>query len=220
MSSGRRRAVLASLRRSDSPLSIVAIADLLQVHPNTVRFHLKQLVDRGQVEQVEPSRSSPGRPPLMFRAREGMDPTAPRNYRLLAEVLTADLGAERDVAAKAQRAGRTWAHRLIDATPVDATPARSRHDDDEAVGHLVGMLDNFGFAPERLFDDGQQSIGLRQCPFLDLVDTNARVICPVHLGLMQGVLGALGATVTVERLDPFVEPGLCLARLGPAGSPA
>jgi predicted ArsR family transcriptional regulator len=84
------------------------------------------------------------------------------------------------------------------------------------VGHLVGILDDFGFAPEERLDDGQRSIGLRQCPFLDLVDTNARVICPVHLGLMQGVLGSLGAAVTVERLDPFVEPDLCLARLGPA----
>ena len=55
-------------------MSIVAIADLLQVHPNTVRFHLRHLVEGGQVEQVEPSRSSPGRPPLMFRARTGWTP--------------------------------------------------------------------------------------------------------------------------------------------------
>jgi predicted ArsR family transcriptional regulator len=151
----------------------------------------------------------------MFRAREGMDPTAPRNYRLLAEVLAADLGAERDFAAKAKRAGRAWGRQLI-----DVDPARSKYDDDEAVGHLVGILDNFGFAPERRSDDGQQSIGLRQCPFLDLVGSQARVICPVHLGLMQGVLGSLGATLTVERLDPFAEPDLCLARLGSAGSPA
>ena len=196
-------------------MSIVAIADVLQVHPNTVRFHLRHLVEGGQVEQVEPSRSSPGRPPLMFRARRAMDPTAPRNYRLLAEVLTTGLGLERDVAAKAKRAGRTWGQQLI-----DVAPAGSKPDDDEAVGHLVGMLDDFGFAPERRFDNGQQSIGLRQCPFLDLVGTHGRVICPVHLGLMQGVLGSLGATVTVERLDPFVEPDLCLARLGSAGSPA
>jgi predicted ArsR family transcriptional regulator len=215
MSSGRRRDVVAVLRGSESPLSIVAIADLLQVHPNTVRFHLKHLVEGGQVEQVEPSRSSPGRPPLMFRVREGMDPTAPRNYRLLAEVLTTGLGAERDFAVKAQRAGRAWGQRLI-----EVDPAGSKPDDDEAVGHLVGMLDDFGFAPERRFSDGQQWIGLRQCPFLDLVGTQGRVICPVHLGLMQGVLGSLGATVTVERLDPFVEPDLCLARVGSAGSPA
>lgn len=215
MSSDRRRDVLAVLRSSAAPLSIVAIADLLHVHPNTVRFHLKHLADRGQVEQVEPSRSSPGRPPLMFRARAGMDPTAPRNYRLLAEVLGAGLGTERDSAAKAKRAGWAWGHQLI-----DAAPARSGHDDDEAVDQLIGILDGVGFAPERRIDGGQELIGLRQCPFLDLVGTHADVICPVHLGIMQGVLGSLGATVTVERLDPFVEPDLCLARLGPAGPPA
>lgn len=189
------------------------MADLLQVHPNTVRFHLRQLVESGQVEQVEPTRGSPGRPPLMFRAREGMDPTGRRNYRLLADVLTADLGTERDFTTKAKRAGRAWGQRLI-----DVEPARSNHDDDEALGYLVGILETFGFAPERRFDDGQPSIGLRQCPFLELVDTSARVICPVHLGLMQGVLGSLSARVTVDRLDPFVEPGLCVARLGSAGS--
>ncbi len=191
-------------------MSIVAIADVLNVHPNTARFHLRHLIAAGQVEQVVPAQSSPGRPPLMFRARHAMDPTAPRNYRLLAEVLTTSLGLERDFAAKAKRAGRTWGQRLV-----EADSARSKHDDDAAVRQLVGILDNFGFAPEQRLDDGQQSIGLRQCPFLDLVDTNARVICPVHLGLMQGVLGSLGAAVTVQRLDPFVEPDLCLARLGP-----
>jgi predicted ArsR family transcriptional regulator len=215
MSSGRRRDVLTALQRSESPLSIVAIANLLDVHPNTVRFHLKQLVDRGQVEQAQPSRASPGRPPQMFRARRGMDPTAPRNYRLLAEVLTADLGTHPDSAAKAQRAGRAWGQRLI-----HAAPARSDHDDDEAVAQLIGILDDLGFAPERRLDGGQQQIGLRQCPFLDLVGTQARVVCPVHLGLMQGVLGSQGATATVERLDPFVEPDLCLARLGSARPPA
>jgi predicted ArsR family transcriptional regulator len=202
---------MQALRGSDLPLSIVTIADVLQVHPNTVRFHLRHLLESGQVEQVEPTRSTPGRPPLMFRARQGMDPTAPRNYRLLAEVLTTGLATERDSAAKAKRAGHAWGQRLI-----ETAPGRSKPDDNQAVDHLIGLLDNLGFAPQRRSDDDQQSIGLRQCPFLDLVKTNARVICPVHLGLMQGVLGSLGATITVERLDPFVEPDLCLARVGPA----
>ena len=128
MSSGRRRDVLAALRRSESPMSIVAIADVLQVHPNTVRFHLRHLVDRGQVEQVEPSRSSPGRPPLMFRAREGMDPTAPRNYRLLAEVLTRAWAL--NVTSQPKRNGLDGPGDNDLSMP---TPARSKHDDDEAV---------------------------------------------------------------------------------------
>src|SRR5580693_1205716 len=49
-------------------MSILAIADALNVHPNTVRFHLDMLVGDGQVEQAAPGRKGPGRPPLMFQA--------------------------------------------------------------------------------------------------------------------------------------------------------
>jgi predicted ArsR family transcriptional regulator len=214
MSAGRRRDVMALLRRSDSPLSILAIADLLHLHPNTVRFHLRHLLDGGQVQQVKPSRNSPGRPPLMFRARAGMDPAAPRNYRLLADILTADLATDPDPTAKAQRAGQAWGQRLTHATPTTTNP-----DPDQAVGHLIDILDDLGFAPQPQTDNGHQTIGLRQCPFLDLVNTHADVICPIHLGLMQGALSSLDTTLTVERLDPFVQPDLCLAHLGPTHPP-
>jgi hypothetical protein len=33
---------------------------------------------------------------------------------------------------------------------------------------------------------------------------------------MQGALTAMRAPVTVDRLDPFVEPDLCVAHLAPA----
>ena len=35
---------------------------------------------------------------------------------------------------------------------------------------------------------------------------------------MQGALDALGAEITVTRLEPFVEPDLCLAHTGRAES--
>ncbi len=77
-------------------MSIVAIADLLGVHPNTVRFHLDGLVGDGQVERVEPSRKGPGRPPLMFGAVRQMDRGGTRHYRLLAEILTTAFAGEKD----------------------------------------------------------------------------------------------------------------------------
>ena len=50
---GRRREVLRVLRDSMSPLSIAQIAERLDVHPNTVRFHLDALADAGRVERVQ-----------------------------------------------------------------------------------------------------------------------------------------------------------------------
>jgi predicted ArsR family transcriptional regulator len=54
---------------------------------------------------------------------------------------------------------------------------------------------------------------LRHCPFLEVAADRSSVVCPVHLGLMQGALDAWDAPLTVDRLDPFVEPDLCLAHL-------
>jgi predicted ArsR family transcriptional regulator len=202
----RRREVLRVLRASPDPMSIVAIADVLGVHPNTVRFHLDSLVGDGQVEQVEPERKGPGRPPLMFQAVRQMDRGGTRHYRLLAEILTAAFAAERDPRAKALAAGRAWGRKL-DSLPADATSA------DDAIDHLIDVLDDLGFAPERRATDGEQQIGLRHCPFLELAENRTSVVCPVHLGLMQGALETWGAPVAVERLDAFVEPDLCLAHL-------
>jgi len=82
-----------------------------------------------------------------------------------------------------------------------------------SIDHLLGVLDELGFAPERRESDGQQQLGLRHCPFLEVAETRTSVVCPIHLGVMQGALESWGAPVAVDRLDPFVEPDLCLARL-------
>ncbi|MEE6139613.1 helix-turn-helix domain-containing protein [Mycobacterium sp. 050128] len=205
-SAGRRREVLRILRTSRAPMTIVAIAEVLGVHPNTVRFHLDSLIGDEQVEQVEPGRKGPGRPPLMFRAVRQMDRGGIRHYRLLAEILTMAFAAEKDPAAKALAAGRAWG-RQLDSARGDA------QSQEKAIGHLVDVLDELGFAPERRSSDGAHQVGLRHCPFLELAESRTAVVCPVHLGLMQGALETWGAPVAVDRLEAFVEPDLCVAHL-------
>jgi predicted ArsR family transcriptional regulator len=209
----RRREVLRLLRSSPAPMSIVAIAEELGVHPNTVRFHLDSLLADRHVEQVEPGRKGPGRPPLMFQAVRQMDRGGTRHYRILAEILTAALAADRNPRAKAVAAGRAWGRSL-------ETSAKSRRapSAEQAVDQLVGVLDDLGFAPERRTSDGEHLVGLRHCPFLELAETRGAVVCPIHLGLMQGALETWAAPVSVDRLDAFVEPDLCLAHLAPVGS--
>lgn len=209
-SASRRREVLRVLRTSPDPLSIAAIADVLSVHPNTVRFHLDSLVGDGQVELVELDRKGPGRPPLMFRAVRQMDRGGTRHYRLLAEVLATAFAEERDAGAKALAAGRAWGRKLdTSSEPRPTNPATA----DDAIDHLVNMLDELGFAPERRVADGEQQVGLRHCPFLELAENRTTVVCPVHLGLMQGAMESWDVPVSVERLEAFVEPDLCLAHL-------
>jgi predicted ArsR family transcriptional regulator len=205
---GRRRDVLRVLKAARAPMSIVAIADELGVHPNTVRFHLDALVSDGRVEQVAPVRKVPGRPPLMFLATRQMDRGGTRHYRLLAEILAMGLTAERDPRAKALAAGRAWGRGL--EPPTGTGEGAGMIGIEESIEHLVGLLDELGFAPERR---GETEVGLRHCPFLELAEAQGTVVCPVHLGLMQGALETWKASVTVDRLDTFAEPDLCLAHL-------
>lgn len=217
--SSRRDAVLDVLRGADEPMSIVEVAERLDVHPNTVRFHLAALEERGRVERATSPTTSPGRPALRFRAGRGMDPDGPRSYRVLAELLVSSLAEGPRTRERSLEAGRAWGRRT--ATASGPRP-RSRR---AVIRRLVALLADLGFAPESRIEGGEQQIMLRHCPFLELVDQRRDVICPVHLGLMQGSLAELGEKtgeteksgetgVTVEALEPFVEPDLCLAHLG------
>ncbi len=198
------------LRASADPMSIIAIADLLGVHANTVRFHLDSLLAAGQVEQVEQTRKGPGRPPLMFRAVRQMDRGGTRHYRLLAEILTAAFAAERNPRTKALAAGREWGRTLNGAMQPPPGEAQSV---DEVIDRLADALDDLGFAPERRVMHGEQQIALRHCPFLELAESRTDVVCPVHLGLMQGAMETWEAPASVDSLQPFVEPDLCVAHL-------
>lgn len=205
---GRREQVLDVLRGSQGAVSIAAVAERLAIHANTVRFHLDTLVANGQVERTTAGSGAPGRPAQMFRPVRGMDPMGPRRYRGLAEALVATLAAEPDPGRRGVEVGRAWGR--VQAESRSAAGS-------DPVDQLVGMLEEMGFAPDapKAPDrDGDSQIALRHCPFLELAVDRAEVVCPIHLGLMQGAMDVWDAQVTVDRLDPFVEPDRCVAHLG------
>lgn len=203
----RRDLVLRALADAGEPLGIARIAERTGMHPNTVRFHLDALLAAGRVERAPSPRSGPGRPPLLFRAVRGMDPSGPRHYRMLAETLARGMAALPDHRGRAVEAGRVRGSDLAGGrTAGDADP----------LDLLLDLLDDLGFAPQARA--GGAEIALHACPFLELARDRADVVCPVHLGLMQGALAAWRAPVTATRLEPFVEPDTCLTHLAPAAA--
>lgn len=227
----RRSEVLRLLRGREHPMGITDIARSLGVHANTVRFHLETLVDDGLVERTTVAGGRPGRPRQLFAAVLGMDPTGPRHYRMLAEVLAASLAGGPDPGPRAVDAGRRWGHRQGSAAAATAaTEPGAPVGADESIDRLVGVLDELGFAPELLnrpeplnrpaplADAGLPEIGLHHCPFLELAVTQSDVVCPLHLGIMRGVLESAHSSVTVDRLETFARPDLCTAHLAPAGT--
>ncbi|HEU5032073.1 MAG TPA: helix-turn-helix domain-containing protein [Spirillospora sp.] len=200
----RRRETLDALRTAGVPLGVADVAGRLGVHPNTARFHLDALVADGAAERTLERPSGPGRPRTVYAARPGMDRGGSRGYRLLAQILLSRLAAGPGGRAEAERAGREWGRFLVDRPPPFARTSAG-----DATGRLTALLADLDFAP----DPAGDVVRLRHCPFLELAEEYGPLVCDVHLGIMRGALAELDAPVEAEGLEPFAEPGACLARL-------
>jgi predicted ArsR family transcriptional regulator len=212
---GRRQQVLEAIHRSPAPLSASEIAGQAGIHPNTARFHLGALMADGVIERTLAEPSGPGRPRIVYRARPGMALGGERRYRVLAEILLAYFAsAAVGHAAAAACAGRAWGeHMILRAAPFHQV------DRAEAVTRVLVLLDELAFAPETVAsEDGVPTrVRLRHCPFLELAEHHRDIVCPLHLGLIQGAFAGLASPVTASELTPFAESDACLLQLAPAG---
>ncbi|MFI7426871.1 helix-turn-helix transcriptional regulator [Micromonospora sp. NPDC049836] len=213
---GRRAEVLRLLRDAGSPMAIAEIAERLGIHVNTARFHLQSLVSDGRVERTTTDSRSPGRPPQLFQAIRRMDPTGPRHFRVLAEVLAEVIATDPDPSRRVLAAGRLWGRHQA-ATVIHPTATKEAPEPADSVERLMRLLDELGFAPERPAAGDRPQINLRHCPFFELAVSRTDVVCPVHLGLMQGAMQSWASPITVDRLDPFVQPDRCVAHLSAVG---
>lgn len=219
---GRSRAdVLDMLRAADGPLGVREVAQRTGLHPNTARFHLEALTEAGLAVRETEDRETPGRPRIGYRAAAG-GPAGRRRYRLLAEMLTGLIvGTMPAPGEAAEDAGREWGAYLT-----EQPPPYQKLSAEEAIGKLTALMEEVGFSPqaEAGDGDGQYRLRLRQCPFREVAERHQDVICSLHMGLMRGALDQMRAPLTADRLDPFVEPSLCIARLtkreGPDGHEA
>lgn len=204
-----RARVLAALQDAGRPLDVTEVARLVGLHVNTARFHLDGLVDAGVADRAAEQREQPGRPRTLYVARPDGARAGVRSYQLLAEILTSFVAAQVPQPARAaQIAGREWGRYLAERPgPFERVTAAT------ATHHLVDALDSLGFAPEAKTAGSKRQILLHHCPFRESARRHQDVVCAVHLGLMQGMLTELDAPIETNRLDPFVEPNLCVAHL-------
>ena len=211
LSSSVRRRLLEVLEGSDGD-DVRSLADRLELHVNTVRTHLAVLEDAGLVISEAEERDRPGRPKLLYRttgASLGRDSGDGGGYRFLAAVLASYLASsEQDPAGAAERAGTAWGHYLVDRP----APFQSV-DPGTALTRVVGLLQEFGFAPELdVQAPSQPQVFLHRCPFLEVAKEHQDIVCSIHLGLMRGALDELGAEVEATDLIPWVDPDRCVSR--------
>jgi predicted ArsR family transcriptional regulator len=197
--------ILDELRARPGGLAVNDLSRSLRLHENTVRWHLGVLSQAGLIDSRPATSGKPGRPRMLYALRPGAtEPGGGDEHRLLATVLTGALlgvpGGER----RAEESGRAWG-RYLARRP----SPRERLTDEQALEEVRRLLDEVGFVARA---EGCE-IHMRRCPFHDLAETSPAIVCGVHRGLISGALEELGSELKLDRLDIFVEPDLCVARL-------
>jgi predicted ArsR family transcriptional regulator len=190
----QREMIIEALRGERDGLDTNQLAERLGLHPNTIRWHLGVLSDCGLVHAVPERRHGRGRPSVVHRLTGEGIASGRDEYRMLATMLTDVVSHDRDGEERAYEAGVRWGRHLRQAEP-DAS--------------LADVLDQEGFAAEQRGN----RLEMRRCPFYALAEDSPQVICTLHHGIIDGALAEAGSEQTVERLEPFVEPGLCIAHL-------
>jgi predicted ArsR family transcriptional regulator len=194
--------------RGQGKLDSHQLGRLVGLHPNTVRFHVDQLVEAGLVRTVTAPAVGRGRPRVLYEAIVDVTQAQQSGYRLLAQILASYLASTDQPQAVAESAGRAWGSYLTEKPPPFAEISSG-----EAMKKLVRLFAELGFMPEAAGEANERKLLLHRCPFREVAESNQEVVCSVHLGMLKGALAEMGAPIEAVGLEPFVEPNLCVAHL-------
>ncbi|MGH2596901.1 MAG: helix-turn-helix transcriptional regulator [Actinomycetota bacterium] len=189
------------LRLSGRPVSVRELSTRLSLHPNTLRPHLRRLEEAGLVSSEVHRGATVGRPQVLFAAldREGREG---RDYRLLGEILASLLTNARQ-RYRAEVIAREWGAYLVGRS-VPRPGARGPSGPNLAV--LQEALAEAGFDPRfRRRSAKIVEISLRDCPFRDLLEEHRELVCAVHKGLLEGMLGASRPSLRMTEFEPLAE---------------
>lgn len=204
----------AGLPERAEGLSAAELAELVDLHVTTVRFHLDQLEQAGLVRSHFVKSEGRGRPRKLYAVSPGPVVTPGHDALLPLTTMLAEFfeGDPDGRPLTPEEAGEAWADRHVEA-PAQPVAANSPGAWLGKVGQAVDVLERWGYTANiRTSNKGRSvEIELHDCPFIEVVKSHPGVVCGIHRGLLRGVLARLGETDVEVGLNPLVAPNTCTA---------
>lgn len=202
-----RAKVLTLLQASPGPIQAIEVAEQLDLHKNSARFHLDALVAAGYAERSTADTGQLGRPPLLFAASGNAPSMSDLHLLEVTEVLLAQFVTPApDASTRAEAAGRQW------GTDVAAEDDSS----DDLFEDLVEHLAERGFGTSH--DPAAGTLIFGRCPFRDSISAEQLpMMCAMHQGFLDGYLDTSGSGLKAGRLQ--IGPVTCTAEIAATKDP-
>ena len=178
-SSRSRDRILELLLRTDSQLSVQALAAALGISRNAAHQQVMALEREGLIERASAIRTK-GRPSQGFRLSTAGKATFPRQYSLLAKQLLGELSqilGPVELHGAMQRIGKSLAASLTEKVGPNA---------DE--GLIAGLMRELGYESRVVEGADGPEIEAHNCVFHDLARADLS-ICEVDLALLRSLSG-------------------------------
>lgn len=216
---GSQRKVFSVLSSSAEPVDVQEISANVDLHPNSVRDALGEMIEVGLVERSREVTHARGRPRLLYEAVFRTDPASlTTEFASFVAAVADELPDWTDEPEREALAiGRSWARRILAQLDLpDHSNFPPIDDEDEAaISHHLGkvalLISRGGF--EAKPGSGLNEIDIYGCPFLTGEIKATRLACVFHQGMLTGVLEALSAGQLDAELEPYATPTHCLARI-------
>jgi predicted ArsR family transcriptional regulator len=204
-----RTALFRELALTTNGVTAAELADRVGLHANTVRLHLDRMREAGLVEVEIVHRGTVGRPQHVYSLSPdvpsaGLEPAAHELVAGLLASLAERAGADGDDAAAA---GRAYGRAAVQRTKAP----RASSGGSRCVAALMGHMRRLGFDPA--LDDESESeptLYFLQCPFRELAEAYPELVCNLHRGICEGVVGATGGG-KIDRFHPLYDHTPCQA---------
>ncbi|MFS2281717.1 helix-turn-helix domain-containing protein [Microbacterium sp. OR21] len=189
--------------QSHPGLRVAELAERCGMPLNTVRDHLRVLVEEGLVREERLHPGGRGRPPIAYHAVREADSNPMARRRV----------------DGARRRGELL--RSVTALPAERATQRGDVEAEAQLDVLYEHLDDAGLSPE--LDERALRFEMAPCRYRGMIAQDQATVCGTHARLVRDTLAQVDGPLEVDRLEPFLTENSCalqLRRIGLRDSPA
>ncbi|WP_293769628.1 helix-turn-helix domain-containing protein [uncultured Corynebacterium sp.] len=180
--SPKQREVLSTLQTFPQGARAAQLADALDMHVNTARGHLDELVRVGAVRVITAPAKGRGRPSLIFQVRIPDNRSIAEEYVALINLMAEMLAGKEELGSygseQAREIGARWAQ----------TTAGHNDENMDPLAPLCRTMRDMGFDPTMSLDalekNGTADMELHACPFVAAGVHPTPFVCAVHDGFL------------------------------------